>query len=153
MDINATLGTKDVVAARRLQSGSALITLAGREEKTKWENQTGILKAFGEGAKFQAREYTVLAFGVQTALDLDNQSRATASVHEQNPLFEEVKITSIGMLKRAKQEQREFTELFIRIADPGQANAVVKQGLLLDNRWHKCEVYDKDCRVEQCFNC
>jgi hypothetical protein len=57
------------------------------------------------------------------------------------------------MPKRAKQEQREFTELFIRIADPGQANAVVKQGLLLDNRWHKCKVYDKDCRVKQCFNC
>jgi hypothetical protein len=75
MDINTTLGTKDVVAAQRLQSGSALITLAGSEEKTKWENQAGILKAFGEGAKIQAREYTVLAFGVQrTALDLNNQS-------------------------------------------------------------------------------
>ena len=117
-DINATLGTKDVAAARRLQSGSALITLVGGEEKTKWEGQAGILKAFGEGAKIQLREYTVLVFGVQrTALDLDHQEQAIASIHKQNPLFEEVKITSIGMLKRAKQEQREYTELFIRIAD------------------------------------
>ena len=70
----------------------------------------------------------------RTALDLDNQSQAIASVHKQNSLFDEVKITSIGMPKRAKQEQQEFTELFIRIADLSQANAVVKQGLLLDNR-------------------
>src|SRR6202035_203376 len=40
-DINNALGTKDVIRAHRLSSRSALITLLGVEEKTKWETQKG----------------------------------------------------------------------------------------------------------------
>jgi uncharacterized protein YggE len=146
-DINIALGIKDVIRACRLLSGSALITLLGAEEKTKWETQTGILKAFGEGAKIQTREYTVLALDVQTAaIDSTNQERAIAKIYEQNPrLKESVKIVRVGQPKKALLRQWECTNLYIGVVDPGQANIIIEQGLYLGNRWYKYEVFNRDC--------
>ena len=130
------MGIKDVIRARRLPSGSALITLLGVEEKTKWETQTGILKTFREGAKIQPREYTVLALDVQTTvIDSTNQERAIAKIYEQNPqLKESVKIVRVGQPKKALLRQWERTKLYIGVVDPGQTNTIIEQGLFLGNR-------------------
>ena len=135
-DINNVLGIKDVIRACRLPSGSALITLLGVEEKTKWETQTGILKAFGEGAKIQPREYTVFALDVQTtAIDSTNQERAIAKIYEQNPqLKESVKIVRVGQPKKTLLRQWKRTKLYIGVVDPGQTNTIIEQGLFLENR-------------------
>ena len=65
-DINAaTDGSGDAIAARRLPSGDVLVAFQGVLEKQKWEVRSEVLQAFGTGARFRAREYTVLAHGIQ----------------------------------------------------------------------------------------
>jgi hypothetical protein len=60
---NEAIGRDDaIMRARKLQSGSIVLTFKNQEEKDKWEEDPKLLEAFGEGAKRQAREYTVLAF-------------------------------------------------------------------------------------------
>jgi len=54
-----------MVIARRLPSGDVLVVFQGVLEKQKWEARLEVLQAFGEGARFCVREYTVLAYEVQ----------------------------------------------------------------------------------------
>ena len=50
--------------ARKLPSGSIVLTFKNQEEKGKWEGNSKLLEAFREGARRQAREYIVLAFDI-----------------------------------------------------------------------------------------
>jgi len=54
-----------MVTARCLPSGDVLVVFQGVLEKQKWEARLEVLQAFGEGARFCVREYTVLAYEVQ----------------------------------------------------------------------------------------
>jgi hypothetical protein len=87
-DANAAIGTSAVTGVRRLPSGSIVLTFKGQEEKEKWEESPILLGVFGEGARCQLREYTVLALGVQVAaIDQANQAKAIADIYDQNPQF------------------------------------------------------------------
>src|SRR6266536_3515380 len=86
-DINrATDGSGDVIAARRLPSGDVLVAFQGPPEKQKWEDRPEVLQAFGPGARFRVREYTVLAHGVQVrAGNQADQAGAIKAIYSQNP--------------------------------------------------------------------
>jgi hypothetical protein len=47
------------------------------------------LEAFGEGAKRQAREYTVLAFNIYVeSINVDNQGDTIKEIYQQNLQFQ-----------------------------------------------------------------
>jgi hypothetical protein len=82
-DINAaTNGSGDAVAARRLPSGDVLIAFQSTLEKQKWEACTEVLQAFGPGARFRTREYTVLAHRVQVrSINQADQAKAIEAIY------------------------------------------------------------------------
>jgi hypothetical protein len=89
-DINATMdGSGDAVAARRLPSGDVLVAFQGAAEKQKWEACSEVLQAFGPGARFRVREYTVLAHGVQVrSVNQADQAKAIEAIYTQNPCLQ-----------------------------------------------------------------
>jgi hypothetical protein len=153
---NEAIGKEDtIVRARKLQSGSIVLTFKNQEEKDKWERDPQLLGAFGDGAKRHAREYTVLAFDIRVdSINLDNQDNAIKEVYQQNPQLQgQVEIIQLGWAKKAMVQKRAFAALHIGIATPEQANTLIQQGFRLENRLHRCEPFFRDCQVNQCVRC
>lgn len=55
-------------------------------------------------------------------------------------------LTKDATLKRASSIVVEFT-------DPEMANAIIYAGMAWDGQIHQCQLYDRACRVKQCFRC
>jgi hypothetical protein len=156
-DINtATSGSGDAVAARRLPSGDVLVAFQSVLEKQKWEAcSEAVLQAFGAGARLRAREYTVLAHGVQVrSVNQANQTRAIEDIYSQNPrLRDTVRIVRVGWARKTLKYGKRIAALHIGIAEPDQANLLIDTGLLLDSELHDCELFDGSCYITQCFKC
>ena len=132
---------------RKLPSGSIVLTFKNQEEKEKWEGNPKLLEAFGEGARRQAREYTVLAFDVRVeSINVDSQDEGIKEIYQQNPQLKgQVEIVRIGWAKKTKVQNRAFAALHLGIATPEQANIFLKHSLRLENRFHRCELFFRDC--------
>jgi hypothetical protein len=156
-DINtATDDSGDAVAARRLPSGDVLVAFQSASEKQKWEaSSEALLQAFGAGARLRAREYTVLAHGVQVgSVNQADQARAIEAIYTQNPrLKDTVRIVRVGWAKKTLKYGKRIAALHIGIAEPDQANLLIDTGLLLDSELHDCELFDGSCYITQCFKC
>src|SRR3981081_2945887 len=155
-DINsATDGSGDAVAARRLPSGDVLVAFQGALEKQKWEACLEVLQAFGAGARFRAREYTVLAHGVQVrSINQADQARAIEAICAQNPqLCGSIRIIRVGWARKTLKAGKRLAALHIRVAEPKQANMLIDTGLLLDSELHDYELFDGSCYITQCFKC
>jgi hypothetical protein len=155
-DINtATSGSGDVIAARRLPSGDVLVAFQGVPEKQKWEACPEVLQAFGTGARFRVREYTVLAHGIQVrSVNQADQAGAINSIYAQNPQLKDVvRIVRVGWARRTLKSGKRVAALHIGIAEPKQANHLIDTGLLLDSELHNCELFDSSCYITQCFRC
>jgi hypothetical protein len=155
-DINtATSGSGDVIAARRLPSGDVLVAFQGVPEKQKWEACPEVLQAFGTGARFRVREYTVLAHGIQVrSVNQADQAGAINSIYAQNPQLKDVvRIVRVGWARRTLKSGKRVAALHIGIAEPKQANHLIDTGLLLDSELHDYELFDGSCYITQCFRC
>jgi hypothetical protein len=155
-DINTvTDGSGDAVAARRLPSGDVLVAFQGALEKQKWEARTEVLQAFGAGARFRTREYTVLAHGIQVrSVNQADQARAIEAIYSQNPRLKGVvRIVRVGWARKTLKSGKRLAALHIGIAEPDQANLLIDAGLLMDSELHDCELFDGSCYITQCFKC
>ena len=155
-DINAaTDGSGDAIAARRLPSGDVLVAFQGVFEKQKWEVRSEVLQAFGTGARFRVREYTVLAHGIQVrSVNQADQAGAIEAIYSQNPrLRGSVRIVRVGWARRTLESGRRLAALHVGVAEPEQANLLIEAGLLLDSELHDCELFDGNCYITQCFKC
>ena len=80
-----------------------IIRFKDKEGKEKWEKSPELWKkAFGQEARCQAREYIVLAFGVQVeSIDQEEQAKSIKEIYTQNPLLRnQVRIARVGWAKR-----------------------------------------------------
>jgi hypothetical protein len=153
---NEAIGKKDtIVKARKLPHGSIILTFKNQEEKDRWEGDPQLLGAFGDGAKFQDREYTVLAFNMRVdSINLDSQDDAIKKIYQQNPQIQgQVQIVRLGWAKKTMVQKRAFAALHMGIATPEQANMLIKHGLYFENGLHECEPFFRDCLVNQCVRC
>jgi hypothetical protein len=64
-DINASIECEAAIAARRLQSGDALLTFEIEEARKKWEKDPKVVQIFGTDARIRIKEYIVLAHGIR----------------------------------------------------------------------------------------
>jgi hypothetical protein len=63
----------------------------GVPEKQKWEARPEVLQAFGTGARFCVREYTVLAHSIQVrSVNQADQAGAIANIYAQNPQLKDI---------------------------------------------------------------
>jgi len=133
-----------------------IIRFKDKEGKEKWEKSPELWKkAFRQEARCQAREYIVLAFGVQVeSIDQEEQAKSIEEIYTQNPLLRnQVRIARVGWAKRTLQQGRVYAALHIGVTSPEQANVLIEQGLHLGEVHHHCEPFFKECQVNQCAKC
>ena len=62
------------------------------------------------------------------------------------------KISYVGWLTKEATLKR-ASSIVVEFTDPEMANAIIYAGMAWDGQIHQCQLYDRACRVKQCFRC
>jgi hypothetical protein len=142
-----------VVAVRKLPSGDSLITLDTEETREIWLKDTKWLAIYGRNARVKRREFVVLAHGIKVN-QVQDQAKAKQEIYNQNPKLRGiVEILRVTWSKKLIRSGRTSGPLQVSVAEPEQANLLIRDGLIWDYQIHECEPYSGECTVTQCFQC
>ena len=146
-----------VIAAKQLKSRDVVLHTATMTEADTLKNtEDDWVKVLGTTAQVIKPTYRVIVHGVATGKDsinTDNQQRAIEKIETENAgLHEGAKVTYIGWL--TKEGRRKTTSsLIVEFTTKYHANRAIQEGLVLNATHHDCVLYDRSCRLKQCFRC
>ena len=155
-DISKIIGTPNIVlAARRLPSGDVTLSFDSEQSRSTWEDRQELRQVFGESAVVRVKGFPVLVHGLtQAQIDVSDQQGAARTIISANPQWNgQVNIVRTAWTARARRDPAKPGSLVLVLATPGQANLVVRDGVLLENEYHNADIYSEECRVMRCFKC
>ncbi|EGU72833.1 hypothetical protein FOXB_16658, partial [Fusarium oxysporum f. sp. conglutinans Fo5176] len=144
-----------VVSSNQLRSGDLSIKTATssdmvalRQFAEDWEQR------IGNGATVRIPTYGVLVHGVRTSsMDMDNFELIRDGLLQDNkPFIPTAEIKYIGWLTRSSSS-KSASSVVVEFTRPEDANKVIDEGLIWQGEVFQCELYDRQCRVRQCFQC
>ena len=151
---NAATKVVKVVAAHQLKSGDIQIFTSTTDEAAQLKENNGWLEGLGAQAELIVPTYGVIVHGIPTkSINVKDQTATIDQILADNhTVIPNAKISYVGWLtkegnlKRASSIVTEFT-------DPAMANAIIYAGMAWDGQLHQCQLYDRACRIKQCFRC
>ncbi|EKG09078.1 Zinc finger CCHC-type protein [Macrophomina phaseolina MS6] len=143
-----------VVAAKQLRSGDiAAYTRNQQEKDTLQESVHDWVETFGGSARIVTQTYGVIVHGVHTKsidpLDMENAIKLLQA--ENKSLLPSAEIRYVGWLTKSSTNKR--ASLVVEFSRPKDANAAITGGMVWQAEMLSCELYDRTCKVKQCFNC
>lgn len=146
---------KEAAAVRWLPSGDVLISMATKEAKEGLEKEGEWTKCLGKSAKVVRRGYGVLAHGIKVdSYDTTKQAEIIGKLLGQNRiLHNDLQILKIAWPINAIKNKKIRSSLIIEVGTPAMANRLVREGLIDECSLRNCELFFKECRMTQCFNC
>src|SRR3569833_829482 len=152
-DHAATKSVK-VVAAHQLRSGDIQIFTSSTADAMKLRDNTGWIRGLGEHAELIVATYGVIVHGIPTAsINIKDQEATIQRILADNhTVIPKAKITLAGRLTRESPLKR-ASSIVVEFTEPEMANAIIYTGMAWDGQIHTCQLYDRACRVKQCFRC
>lgn len=154
--IRDNISTKSIklVAAYQLKSGDLQIFTSTSAEIQELEQNRGWLKGLGDQAEIVVPTHGVIVHGVSTkSIKIEDQKTTIQQIPPDNyTVIPDAKISYVGWLTREGPLKR-ATSIVVEFATPEMANAVVYAGMVWEGQIHQCQLYDRACRVKQCFGC
>ncbi|KAK9445095.1 hypothetical protein VB005_01558 [Metarhizium brunneum] len=143
-----------VVAAHQLKSGDIQIFTSSTAEATKLKEDKGWLRGLGENAEVIVPTYGVIVHGISTSsINIKDQKATIQQMLADNyTVIPDAKISYIGWLTKEAASKR-ASSIVVEFTEPEMANAIIYAGMAWDGRIHQCQLYDRACRVKQCFRC
>ncbi|KIW36020.1 uncharacterized protein PV06_11675 [Exophiala oligosperma] len=149
-------GTRSVrlVAAHQLKSGDLQIFASTSAEVQQLKQNKGWLKGLGEHAEVVVPTYGVIVHGISTSsINIKDQKTTIQHILADNyTVIPDAKISYVGWLTREGPLKR-ASSIVVEFAAPEMANAVIHAGMAWEGQIHQCQLYDRTCRVKQCFRC
>lgn len=140
-------------AAKTLQfTGDVEITAASREEAEKLRKDQRWTQALATTAQVKERTFGVIAKGVAVQDLRGDQGSMRAQIREQNQNAMEVDPYWVGYLHKPREGESRIP-LIIEVKGVHQANRLIRDGICIGAVWYRCEVYNRRCRLTQCFKC
>lgn len=98
--------------------------------------------------------YGLIAHGVLVrSLDLSKQKNTIEHIKAANSrLLSEAEITYVGWLIK-DLKHKTHSSLVIEFTNPELCDAVITSGFHWQSTTHCCALYDRSCRMKQCFWC
>lgn len=88
-----------------------------------------------------------------SSINVEDQEASIQQILADNyTVTHNVKISYIGWLTKEATLKR-ASSVVVEFACPEIANAVIYAGMAWDGQIHQCQLYDRSCRVTQCFRC
>jgi hypothetical protein len=142
-----------IVAARRLPSEDIVLTTDEEQTSTKWMADQKWLRVFGTDARVKRREFIVLAHGIRVS-QVQEPQQAIQDIYKQNPKLQgTVEILRVAWTRKLLRTGQKIGPLHISVAEPEQANVLIRSHLIWDYELHDCEPFIGECQVTQCFQC
>jgi hypothetical protein len=149
-------GTKlvKVVAAYQLKSGDIQIFTSTTAEAATLKENSRWLGGLGEHAEVVVPTYGVIVHGIPTNSINVNDQRATIEqiLADNHTVIPRAKISHVGWLTKEGTLKR-ASSIVVEFTDPRMANATIYAGLAWEGQIHQCQLYDRACRIKQCFRC
>ena len=118
------------------------------EKKPLWANR------IAESSRVLRRRFAVLAHGIRTTFNTQNQATAIANLQNENKgLHEGLEILRVAWPKKVIESNKLHSSLIIEVASEEMANRLINGGIIEFYGEHDCEYFEKGCRVLQYFNC
>ncbi|QKX57721.1 uncharacterized protein TRUGW13939_04840 [Talaromyces rugulosus] len=151
---NASTKSIKVVAAHQLKSGDIQIFTSTTAEASKLKKNIGWVKGLGEHAEIIVPTYGVIAHGIPTnSINIKDQTATIQQILADNyTVIPTAEISYVGWLTKEATLKR-ASSIVLEFTDPEMANAIIYAGLVWDGQVHQCQLYDRACRVKQCFRC
>ena len=154
--IQNNAGTKmvKVVAAYQLKSGDIQIFTSTTAEAAKLKENSGWLGGLGEHAQVVVPTYGVIVHGIPTnSINVNDQTATIEQILADNhTVIPHAKISHMGWLTKEETLKR-ASSIVVEFTDPRMANATIYAGLAWEGQIHQCQLYDRACRIKQCFRC
>lgn len=143
-----------VVAAHQLKSGDLQVFTSTSAEIQQLKQNTGWLKGLGDQAELVVPTYGVIVHGIPTkSINIKDQKATIRQILADNyTVIAEAKISYVGWLTREGPLKR-ASSIVIEFTAPEMANALIYAGMVWEGHIHQCQLYDRACRVKQCFRC
>ncbi|KAI3053337.1 hypothetical protein CBS147353_11490 [Aspergillus niger] len=146
-----------VIAAKHLKSGDVVLhTATTAEADTLKSTEEEWAKVLGTTARVIKPTYGVIVHGVRTdkeSIDTDNQDRAIEKIESENTILHEgAKVAYVGWLTK-EGRRKAASSLVVEFTTKYHANRVIREGLVLNAIHHDCVLYDRSCRLKQCYRC
>ncbi|KAH7248188.1 gag-like protein [Fusarium solani] len=144
------------------QSGNEHIENIKTVIKTATASDMEVLRQFaedwerrlGNGAAVRIPTYGVLVYGIRTnSIDVSQfEDIRDIILQENRPFIPSAGIKYIGWLTR-KSAAKNASSIIIEFTRPQDANKIIDEGLIWQGEVFQCELYDRSCRLRQCFGC
>ncbi|EKG09040.1 Zinc finger CCHC-type protein [Macrophomina phaseolina MS6] len=144
-----------VVAAKQLRSGDiAAYTRDQQEKEILQESAHSWVETFGGTARIVTQTYGVIVHGVHTkSIDLSDMENAIKLLQVENkPLLPNAEIRYVGWLTKASPNKK-ASSLVVEFSRAEDANVAITGGMVWQAEMLSCELYDRTCKIKQCFNC
>ncbi|EKG09001.1 Zinc finger CCHC-type protein [Macrophomina phaseolina MS6] len=144
-----------VVAAKQLRSGDiAAYTRNQQEKEILQESAHSWAETFGGTARIVTQTYGVIVHGVHTkSIDPSDMENTIKLLQAENkPLLPNAEIKYVGWLTKASTSKK-ASSLVVEFSRAEDANAAIAGGMVWQAEMLSCELYDRTCKVKQCFNC
>lgn len=102
--------------------------------------------------------YGVIVYGISTnSIDIKDQKATVQQINADNyTVIPKAEISFVGWLTKEFPLKR-ASLIVVEFMDPEMANAIIYAiiyaGMAWDGQIHVCQLYDRACRVKQCFRC
>lgn len=153
----AQLALGGILAIRELPSRDlVLVTDTPSTKVTALKRQKDWLYVVGDHAAVRPQKFTVMAHGVSlSAFDNEKQDEGLIRLHESNP---SLRNRGAGILRfhwrqRALKLKKSYSSLLLDIESASGANALIREGLVLDNEIKDVELFDPACLITRCYRC
>jgi hypothetical protein len=143
-----------IVAAYQLKSGDIQIFASTTAEATQLKKNKGWLQGLGEHAELIVPTYGVIVHGVSTnSINIKDQKAIIQQMLADNyTVIPHAGISYIRWLTKEATLKR-ASSIVVEFTDPEMANAIIYAGMIWNGQIHQCQLYDRACRVVQCFRC
>ena len=151
---NAETKLVKVVAAHQLKSGDIQIFTSTTAEAAQLKEDNGWLGGLGAQAELIVPTYGVIVHGISTNSINVRDQKATIDqmLADNHTVISNAKISYVGWLTKEGNLKR-ASSIVVEFTDPVMANAVIYAGMAWDGQIHQCQLYDRACRIKQCFRC
>lgn len=151
---NAATKLVKVIAAHQLKSGDIQIFTSTTAEATQLKQNKEWLRGLGEHAELIVPTYGVISHGIPTkSINLKDQKATIEQMLADNyTVVPNGKIACIGWLTKGSPLKR-ASSIVVEFTDPEAANAIIYAGMAWDGQIYQCQLYDRSCRIKQCFRC
>ena len=143
-----------IVAAYQLKGGDIQIfTSTMAEVKQLKENKRWLL-GLGEHVAVIVPTYGVIVHGIPTSSINMKDQKATIQqmLADNHTVILRAEISHIGWLTKEATHKR-ASSLVVEFTDLEMANAIIYAGMAWEGWIYQCQLYDRACRVKQCFRC